>query len=238
MEFSRQEYRTGLPFPSLGDLPDQGTESASPALEEGVCYDWCILLAKLCQPLPCFILYSKTKFACYSGYFLISYFCIPCFPGGSEGKASACNAGDLGSIPGSGRSPREGNGNPFQYSCLENPMDRGAWRAIVYEVAKSRTQLSDFTFTFHFAFQSLIMKRTSFWGVSSRKSCKFSQNRSTSASSALLVGAQTWITVILNGLPWKQTEIILSFLRLHPSTAFQTLLLTILLRDSCPQQQI
>ena len=49
------------------------------------------------------------------------------FPGGSEGKASACNAGDLGSIPGSGRSPEEGNGNPLQYSCLENPMDREAW---------------------------------------------------------------------------------------------------------------
>ena len=49
------------------------------------------------------------------------------FPGGSERKASACNAGDLGSIPGSGRSPGEGNGNPLQYSCLENPMDREAW---------------------------------------------------------------------------------------------------------------
>ena len=48
-------------------------------------------------------------------------------PGGSDGKASACNAGDLGSIPGSGRSPGEGNGNPLQYSCLENPMDREAW---------------------------------------------------------------------------------------------------------------
>ena len=49
------------------------------------------------------------------------------FPGGSEVKASASNAGDLGSIPGLGRSPGEGNGNPFQYSCLENPIDGGAW---------------------------------------------------------------------------------------------------------------
>ena len=49
------------------------------------------------------------------------------FPGGSEGKASAYNAGDLGSIPRSGRSPGEGNGTPLQYSCLENPMDREAW---------------------------------------------------------------------------------------------------------------
>ena len=70
------------------------------------------------------------------------------FPGGSEGKASACNAGDLGSIPGSGRPPGEGNDNPLQYSCLENPMDGGAWWATVHGVTKSRTRLSDFTFTF------------------------------------------------------------------------------------------
>ena len=68
------------------------------------------------------------------------------FPGGSEVKASACNAGDLGSILGSGRSPGEGNGNPLQYSCLENPMDRGAWWAIVHGVADSWTRLSNFTF--------------------------------------------------------------------------------------------
>ena len=67
------------------------------------------------------------------------------FPGGSDGKASAYNAGDPGSIPGWGRSLGEGNGNLLQYSCLENPMDRGAWWAAVHGVAKSRTQLSDFT---------------------------------------------------------------------------------------------
>ena len=61
------------------------------------------------------------------------------FPSGSEVKASVCNAGDLGSIPGLGRSPGEGNGNPLQYSCLENPMDGGAWWATVHGVAKSRT---------------------------------------------------------------------------------------------------
>ena len=61
------------------------------------------------------------------------------FPGGSDDKESACNAGDLGLIPGSGRSPGEGNGNPLQYSCLENPMDRGAWWAIVHGVAESDT---------------------------------------------------------------------------------------------------
>ena len=69
------------------------------------------------------------------------------FPGGSDSKASAHNAGDLGSIPGSGWSPGEGNGNPLQYSCLENSMDGGAWWATVHRVTKSRTRLSDFSLT-------------------------------------------------------------------------------------------
>jgi len=60
------------------------------------------------------------------------------FPGGSDGKESACSAGNLGSIPGLGRSPGEENGNPLQYSCLENSMDRGAWLATVHGVTKSR----------------------------------------------------------------------------------------------------
>ena len=61
------------------------------------------------------------------------------FPGGLDDKESARNAGDLGSVPGLGRSPREGNSYPLQYSDLENPTDRGAWRATVHGVAKSRT---------------------------------------------------------------------------------------------------
>ena len=60
------------------------------------------------------------------------------FPGGSDDKESVCSAGDLGSIPGSGRSPGEGNGYPLQHSCLENSMDRGAWEATVHGVAKSQ----------------------------------------------------------------------------------------------------
>ena len=59
------------------------------------------------------------------------------FLGGSDGKASAWNVGDQGSIPRLGRSPGEGNGNPLQYSCLKNPMDRGAWWATVHGVTKS-----------------------------------------------------------------------------------------------------
>ena len=62
-----------------------------------------------------------------------------CFPGGSENEESGYNAGDLGLIPRLGRSPGKRNGNPLQYSCLENSMDRGAWEATVHEVAKSQT---------------------------------------------------------------------------------------------------
>ena len=65
------------------------------------------------------------------------------FPGGSDSKEIACNTGDPGSIPGPGRSPGERNGNPHQYSCLENPMDRGAWQAIINGVAKSQKRFSD-----------------------------------------------------------------------------------------------
>ena len=95
------------------------------------------------------------------------------FPYSSAVKESTCNVGDLGSIPGLGRSPREGirlptpvfwpgefrglyspwgegNGTLLQYSCLENPIDGGPWKAAVHGVAKNRTRLNDFTFTFHF----------------------------------------------------------------------------------------
>ena len=65
------------------------------------------------------------------------------FPHSSVGEESACNEGQLGSIPELGGSPGEGNGNPLQYSCLENPMVRGAWQAVVHGVAKSWTGLSD-----------------------------------------------------------------------------------------------
>ena len=71
------------------------------------------------------------------------------FTSGSEGKESACKAGDTGLIPGLGRSSGEGEGYPLQYSCLENPMDGGAWWATVHGVVKSQTRLRDFTFTLH-----------------------------------------------------------------------------------------
>ena len=74
-------------------------------------------------------------------FFVHQFYLQKGFPGGSDGKESDCNVGDQGSIPGSGRSPGEGNGYPLQYSCLENPMNRGAWRATVHGVAQSRTGL-------------------------------------------------------------------------------------------------
>ena len=92
------------------------------------------------------ILKRIVRYHIFSEYFLYRY--VPniiwdiSFPGGSDGKASACCVGDPGSIPGLGRSSGEGNGNPLQYSCLENPMDQGAWWAMVHRVSKSRTQLT------------------------------------------------------------------------------------------------
>ena len=106
MGFSRQEYWSGLLRPPLGDLPNPGIKSASPALAGG------------------FFTTSATWEAqvfCKWGLWLLS--CLHLFSG-------------------------EGNGNPLQYSCLENPMDGGAWWAAVHGVAKSRTRLSDFTFTY------------------------------------------------------------------------------------------
>ena len=90
-------------------------------------------------------------FACHTSGLLHTSECISCvkfylvcvFPCVSNSKESACNMGDLGSMPGLGRSPGEGNGNPLQYYCQENSTDRGALRAIVHGVIKSRTQLSD-----------------------------------------------------------------------------------------------
>ena len=73
-------------------------------------------------------------------YLNMSYYCLLGFPGGLGGKESVCNVGDPGSIPGSGRSLGEGNG---QYSCLENTMVRGAWQATVHGAAKSWTRLSN-----------------------------------------------------------------------------------------------
>ena len=110
MGFSRQEYWSGLLFPSLGDLPDPGIDPGSPALQEDS------LLTELRTP------HINRDFL-----------------GGSAVTNPSANAGDtrdIGSIPGSGRSPGEENGNPLQYSCLGNPIDREAWQATVHGVPR------------------------------------------------------------------------------------------------------
>ena len=120
MGFSGQEYWSGLPFPSPGDLPDPGMEPGSPALQAD----------SLPSELPGKPLQYKIKIKKK----------IPFTnPSGSVSKESDYNAGDPGLIPGSGRSSGEGNGNPPQYSYLENSMDRGVWQATVHGVAKSQT---------------------------------------------------------------------------------------------------
>ena len=139
MGFPRQEYWSGLPFLSPGGFPDPGIEPLSPALAGG--FFTTEPPGKPSVPsddiTPAVSKFSQNAVCC-------SFLCFD-FPGGSDGKASAYNAGDPGSIPGSGRSPGVENGNPLQYSCLENPMDGGAWLATVHGVAKSRTRLSGFT---------------------------------------------------------------------------------------------
>ena len=122
MGFPRQEYWSGLPFPSPGDLPDPGMEPMS--------------LKSAALAGRFFITSTTSSSVSPSG-----------FPGGSVVKNLPANAGRPGFNPWSGRSPGEGNGNPFQYSCLGNPMDRGAWRATAHGVAQSQTQLSEYACT-------------------------------------------------------------------------------------------
>ena len=112
MGFSRQESWSGLPFPSPGDLPNPGIEYGSPTLQADSlpwqprrrqCNSWLRKFPWRRDRLPTPVSLG--------------------FPGGSDGKESTCNEGDLGSIPGLGRSPGEGNDYPLQYSGLENSMD-------------------------------------------------------------------------------------------------------------------
>ena len=135
MEFSRQEYWSGLPFPSPGNLLTPGTEPESPALQA--------------DSLPSESPGPRRRQFLMNIFWLIypklrtSHVALVV----KNPLASAGDKRDLGSIPGWRRSPGEGNGNPLQYSCLENPMDRGAWRATVHGVAKSQTRLSNLACT-------------------------------------------------------------------------------------------
>ena len=118
MGFSRQEHQSGLPFPSPVDLPNPGIEPVSPTLVDGF-----FTIEPPGSP-PAFPKPSKTRNG-LSGWL-----------SGSVAGGSPANAEDKSSILGSGRSPGEGNGIPFQYSCLGNPMDREAWWATVKGVTK------------------------------------------------------------------------------------------------------
>ena len=119
--FPREEYWNGLlPCPPPGDPPTLGTESIS-----------------LAYP------------ALAGKFFTIVPPGKPLLTGSSDSEESACNVGDLGSIPGLGRSTGEGNGNPLQYSCLQNPMDRGSWWATVHGAEKRWTGLSNQTCSTH-----------------------------------------------------------------------------------------
>ena len=120
MEVSRQGYWSTLPYPSPGDIPNPGIEPRSLALEAD----------SLPSELPAYS-FLKGVFYLFVKWPIIyldsSLVMDSNFPGGSDGRVSAYNAGDLGSIPGLGGSSGEGNGNPLQYSCLENPRNGGAW---------------------------------------------------------------------------------------------------------------
>ena len=158
MKFSRQEYWSELAFPSPRDLPFLGIKPGSPALQPDYLSseppgkpNTVHMMLLFDAPLPIFfllVLIMSQKVREYQGAVLSL---TPCHhkrgtlnnESGTEGKESACNVGDLGLIPGSGRSPVEGNGFPLHYSCLENRMDRGAWQVTVHGVTKIQTRLSD-----------------------------------------------------------------------------------------------
>ena len=125
--FSRQEYQSRLPCPPMGDLPNRGIEPRSCALQAD---------SLLSEPPGKPAVLSNIKWEKMG------------FLGDTSGKECTCQCGrhrDTGSIPGLGRSPGGGYGNPLQYSCLENPMDRRALWSTVYRVAESRTQLKQWS---------------------------------------------------------------------------------------------
>ena len=118
MEFSRQEYWSGLPCPPPRDLPNPGIELASPALQ------------------------ADSLLLSHQGSLMLSIICVKMLKKLNDIQQFAYNAEDRGSILGLGGSLGEENGNPLWYSCLENSMDRGAWQATIHGVTKNRTQLS------------------------------------------------------------------------------------------------
>ena len=126
MGFSGQEYWSGLLCPSPGDLPDTGIKPASPASRV-------LQVDILPTESPGNPIYHSS-YLLSRGEITVSYIYVGGFPSGSVGKESAFDAEDVGLISRSGRSPGGEHGNPFQYFCLENPIDRGACQAAVHRV--------------------------------------------------------------------------------------------------------
>ena len=157
MEFYKQEHWSELSFSPPGDHPNSRIEPGSPTLQANFLLSEpprkSMCSYRLLDKIRLWFLWPRQIFSPGSPALLalcpqspyricsppVSLW-LPVCPG-SDGKESACNAGDPGLIPESGRSPGGGNDNPLQYSCLENPMDRGAWWATVHGLAKSQTQL-------------------------------------------------------------------------------------------------
>ena len=141
MEFSRTEYWSGYLFPSAGSLPNPEIKPRSPTFQadslpaeppekpKNTGMGSLSLLQRLflTQESNWGLLYCRQIFFLPAELLRKPCLALKIFPSGSDGKESACNVGDLGSTPGLGRSTGEGNGNPLQYFCLENPMDGGAW---------------------------------------------------------------------------------------------------------------
>ena len=125
---------------------DWAKEYSTAASKIGICDLLPLLFYLLCSELSSWVWKVLWESLC------ITNLDFPGLPGGSDSKESACSAGDSGSIPGSGRSPGEGLSNPLQYSCLENPMDRGAWWATVHGVTQSWTWLSNQYFLLYLLF--------------------------------------------------------------------------------------
>ena len=145
MGFPRQEYWSGLPCPPPGDLPDLGIEPASPALQVGSLP--MSLHRRFWPEGPGSQPQANVSFKCRGSISKVipppqaSCLLLPSIPPRILKGAQRRSVRDICSIPGSGRSPGGGNGYPLQYSCLENPMDKGSWRATAHRVAKSQTGL-------------------------------------------------------------------------------------------------
>ena len=155
--FPRQEYWSGLPFLLPGDLPKPGTELLSlmsPASAGGF---FTIIIAWEAR-------------ATWEAYFMHKPPQFLGLPGGSDGKESTCNAADLGSIPGLGRSARDENGYPLQYSGFENSTDTGAWQATVHGVARVGHDRATFTFPNSTPDIPLSQKKSTAWTLLSAPS--------------------------------------------------------------------